>query len=287
MTADRLAEARTRLDAIAAAEAANPQIDPQRRTAAWLPDGVAPIAVVLLHGFTNNPLQYAELAPQLAARGHAVIVPRIRYHGYRDRMTDAIANLRAEDWEADALRALAIAALCGERVVVAGISVAGTLCGWLAARTAIDHAIAIAPFCGIAELFGGANDLFGATLRALPNLFLWWDPRRGAAQLPPHAYPRFSTRALGEGLRISTELVPRVAPPAHARRVTLVRNAADPIVNNAYAGRRFGALRACGVALDDVTIDVPNTHDVIEPQIPQARPGLVYPTLIALVEAPP
>ena len=282
---DRLAGARARLDAINVRECEDPRIAAKSRTAWWLHDAVAPVAVVLVHGFTSNPQQYAQLAPQLAARGHAVIAPRVRYHGYADRLTDEIAALTAGDWERDALEAIAIAALAGERVVVAGISVAGTLCGWLAARVAIDHAIAIAPFCGIRSLPGGVNDLLGSGLRTFPNRFSWWDPRRKMAQLPPHAYPRFSTRALGEGLRISTGLVAGAAGCAHARRATLVQNTADPIVNNPLARRRFEHLKRLGVDVRHVDIRVRHTHDVIEPTIPQARPDIVYPALIELIES--
>lgn len=279
-----LTAARARLDAINARECDDPRVAPKSRTGWWLHDAVAPVAVVLLHGFTSNPQQYAQLAPQLAARGHAVIVPRIRYHGYADRLSDEIAALTAADWEHDALEAIAVAALAGQRVVVAGISVAGTLCGWLAARVAIDHAIAIAPFCGVRELPGRANDLLGSGLRTFPNRFSWWDPRRKMEQLPPHAYPRFSTRALGEGLRLSTELTDGAANGAHARRATLVQNTAEPIVNNPYARRRFARLQPLGVDVRTVEICVRHTHDVIEPTIPQARPAVVYPKLIALIE---
>jgi alpha-beta hydrolase superfamily lysophospholipase len=279
----RIAEACARLDAILARERADLRIDPRNVTTWRLGERVAPLAVVLIHGFTNGPLQYAALAPQLAERGHAVIVPRIRYHGFRDRLTPAIAALRAEDWEAGALEAIEIAARCGERVAVLGISVAATLCGWLASRVALDRAVAVAPFCGVRGLPGRTNDAFAALLRALPNRFVWWDPRRRAAQLPLHAYPRFSTRALGETLRLSTGLVaPRAA--ARARAVTLVLNRADPIVDNAFARRRFEELRACGVALDVLEIAGPPMHDVIEPSIPGARPALVYPGLIAALE---
>lgn len=282
---DRIAQARARLEALAAEDRACADLDPDNGSRWWLPDGVADVAVVLVHGFTNNPRQYAQLGPALAARGHAVIAPRVRYHGYRDRLTDAIAALTAADWEESALRAIAIAALCGRRVVVAGISVAGALCGWLGSRTAVDHTIAIAPFCGIRELPGRANDAFGAALRAFPNRFIWWDPRRKQDQLPPHAYPRFSTHALGQSLVIPTQIAAREGGDGLARRVTLVLNSSEPIVNNAYAQRRFAELRDYGVEVNTVVVRVLHTHDIIEPQIPQARPDIVYPRLIELIES--
>jgi pimeloyl-ACP methyl ester carboxylesterase len=283
MSSDRIAKARELLETIAAGERADPRIAYGSRW--WVGDAVAPTAVVLMHGVTNSPPQYDRLAPELHARGHNVIVLRLPYHGYRDRMTTEIARMRAGDFESAALQAVALAALCGERVVVAGISVGATLAGWLAARTRIDTAIAIAPYCGLRTVPGGANDVLGAVLRAVPNAFLWWDPRVKAAQPPEHGYPRFATRVLGECLGISTRLTRAPSAP-HARRVYLVLNADEPAVNNAHAYRRFKPLRARGVELERVVLDgLPPVHDIIEPAIPQAQTELVYPPLIDLIEA--
>ena len=283
MADDGVAQARAQLEAIAAEERADPKIAHDTRW--WLGDDVAPVAVVLLHGVTNSPPQYDRFAPQLHARGHAVIVPRFPYHGYRDRMTTEIGRMRAEDFQSTALRAVALAALCGRRVVVAGISVAGTLAGWLAARTGIDLALAIAPYCGLRTVPGAANDALGALLRAAPNAFLWWDPRNKKNQPPEHGYPRFSTRVLGECLSISTTMGD--APPGpHARRAVLVLNDREPAVNNAHAERRFRALRERGVAVERVVLSgLPPIHDIIEPAIPQEQTELVYPPLIDLIEA--
>lgn len=277
----RIAQARARLDAILAQERADARI--AHRTRWWVGDDVTPTAVVLLHGLTNSPPQYDALAPLLHARGHAVIVPRFPLHGYRDRMTDALAALRAADLEATALEAVAIGALCGERVVVAGISIGATLAGWLAARVRIDTGIAFAPFCGLHELYGGLNDALGAVLRTLPNAFGWWDPRVKEKQPPSHGYPRFSTRALGESLLLSTD-IDRAAHAAHGRRAVLVLNANDPVINNAHAHRRFSALRGYGVDYERVVLEgLPKMHDVVEP-LPQAHTELVYPALIDLIE---
>ncbi|HEY6236472.1 MAG TPA: alpha/beta fold hydrolase [Candidatus Elarobacter sp.] len=282
VAADRVAQARARLEQILAAECADPKVAYYTRW--WIGDDIAPTTVLLLHGLTNSPPQYDTLAPLLHARGHAVIVPRLPLHGYRDRMTDALAALRATDLEAAALEAVAIAALCGERVVVAGISIGATLAGWLAARTRIDIGIAFAPFCGLKELYGGLNDTLGAVLRALPNKFGWWDPRVKEKQPPSHGYPRFATRALGESLLLSTD-IDRAPHAEHGRRAVLVLNANDPVVNNAHAHRRFSTLRSYGVDYERVVLQgLPKMHDVIEP-LPQAHTELVYPALIDLIEA--
>jgi pimeloyl-ACP methyl ester carboxylesterase len=279
---ERIAKARLLLEGIAAEERADPQVAHGSRW--WLHEDVVPTAVVLLHGLTNSPPQYDVLAPQLHARGHAVINLRLPYHGYRDRMTDAIVKLRAGDLEAVALQAVVIGALCGERVVVAGISVGAALAGWLAARTRIDLGIAIAPFSGIRELPAGANDAFGALMRTAPNLFGWWDPRVKQRQPPSHGYPRFSTRALGESLLISSEME-KTKSLEHGRRVVLVENANDPVVNNTHADRRFRALQSRGLSYERVILcGLPKMHDIVEPAVPQAKPNLVYPKLIDIIE---
>jgi esterase/lipase len=281
LAAERIARARARLGAVLAQERADPKIAHYTRW--WIADDVAPTAVVLLHGLTNSPPQYDALAPLLHARGHAVLVPRLPLHGYRDRMTGALAALRASDLEAAALEAVATAALCGDRVVVAGISIGATLAGWLAARTRIDVGIAFAPFSGLHELYGGLNDALGWVLRTLPNAFGWWDPRVKEKQPPVHGYPRFATRALGESLLLSTD-IDRVPRAVHGRRAVLVLNANDPVVNNAHAHRRFSTLLGYGVDYRRVVLQgLPKMHDVIEP-LPQAHTELVYPALTALIE---
>lgn len=281
---ERITEARARLAVLADDDRRDERIDPRYLGRSWVPDDVAPVAVVLLHGLTNAPPQYDRLAPELAARGHAVLVPRLPYHGYRDRMTDAIANLRAPDLELTALEAVAIAALCGERVVVLGVSVGGVVAGWIAGRTAIDTAIAVSPFCGLRFVPGTLNDALGAALRLAPNRFSWWEPRVKEGQPPPHGYPRFATRALGQSLLLSTEMR---APGSttHARKVVVVLNPREPVVNNAFGARRFGTLEGDGVIVSTVELTrAPNVHDIIEPAIPEARPEFVYPRLIEIIE---
>jgi pimeloyl-ACP methyl ester carboxylesterase len=281
---ERITEARARLAVITDDDQRDERIDPRYLGRSWLRDDVAPVSIVLLHGLTNAPPQYDRLAPQLADRGHAVLVPRMPYHGYRDRMTDAIANLRAVDLELTALEAVAIAALCGERVVVLGISVGAVLAGWIAARTSIDTAIAVSPFCGLRFVPGTLNDALGASLRVAPNRFSWWDPRLKESQPPPHGYPRFATRALGESLLMSTTMR---APGSttHARRAVVVLNPREPAVNNALALRRLGALAGDGVIVSAVELQrAPPVHDIIEPAVPQARTEFVYPRLIEIIE---
>ena len=59
--------------------------------------------------------------------------PRMPYHGYADRLTNALAALRAEGLVEAAFAAVDIARGLGERVAVLGISMGGLQCAYLGA----------------------------------------------------------------------------------------------------------------------------------------------------------
>jgi carboxylesterase len=262
-----------------------PLVDPANAYAAWLHRKHTKRAIVLLHGFTNNPRQFAVLGPELRADGYNVIAPRFPYHGYRDRMTDALARMRAADVLATALEAVILAAQLAERVDVLGLSLAGTVCAWLAQRVAIGQAVAIAPFFGIRDLNGPANDALTAAIDVLPNAFVWWDPVHRETQLPLHAYPRFATHALAESLSIG-EAVRRRGGPLRAQRLQFVLNPGDPIVNNALAERCAATLERGGAAIEVIRASgFPPRHDVIEPTLPDPPMRSVYPFIRDLLAA--
>jgi carboxylesterase len=83
-----------------------------------------PVGVLVLHGFTGSPRSMRPWAQALADAGLAVELPRLPGHGtsWQD-----MAVTRWPDWYSEADRSFtALAARC-ERVVVAGLSMGGTL----------------------------------------------------------------------------------------------------------------------------------------------------------------
>jgi len=270
---------------VTAADRANPRVDPHNAYATWLHRKRTKRAIVLLHGFTNNPRQFAVLGPELHADGYNVIAPRFPYHGYRDRMTDALALMRANDVLACALEAVILAAHVAERVDVLGLSLAGTVGAWLAQRVALGQVLAISPFFGIRDLNGPGNDALTAAMDVLPNIFVWWDPIHREAMLPHHAYPRFATHALAESLVIG-EAVRRREGSLRAQRLRFVLNPGDPIVNNDIAERCAADLRRRGSAVEVVhATGFPPRHDVIEPTLPDPPMTTVYPFLRELLRS--
>ena len=90
-----------------------------------------PHGALVLHGFTGCPQSMRPLAQAFAAAGCAVELPLLPGHG---TSVDDMLGTTWDDWSGCAERAYAdLAARC-DRVVVAGLSMGGTLTVWLAAR---------------------------------------------------------------------------------------------------------------------------------------------------------
>ncbi|HTD35528.1 MAG TPA: alpha/beta fold hydrolase [Candidatus Elarobacter sp.] len=246
-------------------------------------------AVLLLHGLTASPMQCDALARSLHANGDTVLVPRLPGHGARDRLTPQLRELRGAHLIAAAHEALAIARGLGTTVTVAGFSLGGLLTLWLAQHEHVDHAVAIAPFLGVACVPHRATAALAGALRRLPNLFLWWDPIRRERLMPEHGYPRYPTRAIAEALGVATRLtaLARSAPPA-TRRISIVSNASETGVSNAAARAIAGAWRAHGtgteIALHRIT-GLPPSHDVIEPLREGTLARRAYRTLLPILHA--
>ncbi len=90
-----------------------------------------PIGVLVLHGFTGNPQSMRPLADGLVAAGFSVEMPLLSGHG---TVIEDMLETRWSDWSADAEAALQRLQARTEKVVVAGLSMGGSLTIWLATR---------------------------------------------------------------------------------------------------------------------------------------------------------
>lgn len=96
----------------------------------WSATG-GPHGVLVLHGFTGNPQSMRGWAEAFAAAGFAVELPLLPGHG---TSVDDLLATGWSDWSAaadDAYRQLAARV---DKVVVAGLSMGGSLTAWLASR---------------------------------------------------------------------------------------------------------------------------------------------------------
>ena len=246
-------------------------------------------AIVLLHGFTNCPKQFDSLAALLYARGDNVYQPRVPRHGLADRMTTALAGLTAEELTATAESALDLAHGLGDRVTVAGLSSTGVAAAWLAAhRDDLDEAVVIAPAFAPRGWSSAWSRPLTTLLLAAPNVFAWWDSKlKEKVPGPRQCYPRFASRGLAQVYRLGLSVLDGAAArrPA-ARRVVLVTTAMDEGVGNAPTHALAGRWRSRGA--DVVAYEFPESlgvhHDMIDPEQPYQRIGVVYPRLLALFD---
>jgi len=99
----------------------------------WSATGTEPVGALCIHGFTGNPSSMRGVAEAFAAAGLHVELPRLPGHG---TVVDDMLDTRWEDWAGEAEAAYQRLAARVERVIVAGLSMGGTL----SLRVAADHA---------------------------------------------------------------------------------------------------------------------------------------------------
>src|SRR5260370_4421510 len=134
-----------------------PNVNPVCRTRLYVHGRRTERSLVLLHGFTNCPQQFGDLGKAFYELGWNVLIPRYPRHGYSDRLTTSIAELRADMLIALANRSAEAGAGLGERLTVAGLSLGGILTGYLAPTPAdVDPALRIGALFGVGPIPGWA-----------------------------------------------------------------------------------------------------------------------------------
>lgn len=97
---------------------------------AWSAPG-GPHGALVVHGFTGSPQSMRGLAEAFAAAGFSVELPRLPGHG---TSVEDMLTTDWSDWSAAVEEAYTSLAGRCEKVVVAGLSMGGTLSLWLASR---------------------------------------------------------------------------------------------------------------------------------------------------------
>lgn len=247
--------------------------------------GRAERCVILLHGFTNCPAMYRQLAVRLYELGSNVYVPLLPRHGLQDRLNTELAALKAAELTRACVDALARGTQLGEEVTVAGISLGAVLAAWLAQRRPeVDRAVIVAPIFCAPHVPEWLSDGVAHLAELVPNFWLWWDPKaKAAVKGPPHAYPRFPSRAYAEMLKLGYEVkqAARSEPP-RARELRVVINQNDPAVNNKATLRLVQRWRRQGaqVSVYQFPKEQGLLHDLISADQVYQRIDVVYPVLI-------
>ena len=280
-----VAEARARFGLLAALD--GPEISRAGHSRLFAGDAPARQAVVLIHGFTNCPEQWVTFSKDLVADDCAVVIPRLPGHGFADRSSRTIGRVTTRELLTIASDAIDIAAGLSDRVVVAGLSIGGSIAVWLALRRSdIATAVSIVPFIGIANLNAPANAFAAWALSTLPDFFIPWDPSGKNLSIPPYGYTHFPTRVLGECLTVGMGCYDEAKSLVPRGNVHFLLNAKEPACNNELSlemARRFTIDRS-GSTETVVLDDLPANHDIIDPTNPEARTSIVYPRVRELIE---
>jgi pimeloyl-ACP methyl ester carboxylesterase len=278
------AEAAAAIEAIVARDRADATLAPTALPRFYHHGHAVEHAVVLFHGFTNCPQQFDELAQQFHRRGCNVYVPRIPYHGERDRLTRALDGLSTPVLADAATQAYELASGLGTGVSACGLSLGGTMALYLAQTQPIAHAVPVAPFLMPIGIPGWVGLPAMTVISWLPDRYMWWDPRVKEKCRPDYAYPGFPSHSLAELIFFGNAIVQSNAP-ARGHRCTLVLNKTESAVNNGYATSLLDRWNAGGAAYERVVLDDLGSprHDIIDPTTFAEAPALVYPKLEAIV----
>jgi alpha-beta hydrolase superfamily lysophospholipase len=246
-----------------------------------------PKVFVLLHGLTASPPQFAEFGRRLYERGANVMIPALPRHG-ADRLSTVLQDLSRDELVDFAQRILYEARGYGERIIVIGFSLGGTIALWIAQHERIKRAVAIAPFLGLSWLPDRLAPLAAAVTLRLPNKWLWWHPFERERLMPAHGYPRYPTHALARSYHLARELLDdaRATPPLTCD-IVLVVNDSEMAVRNRSTRRLAASWEAHGTAR--ITMHhlrgLPPSHDVIEPLRAPKIVERIYPMLIELADS--
>jgi esterase/lipase len=244
--------------------------------------------IVLLHGYTKSPHEFLPLGQLLFAKGYNVLIPRLPHHGLADHMTTDQALLTAEEIAAFANEVVDCAHGLGDHITVAGLSAGGLTTAWAAQnRSEIEKAVIMSPAFGYKDVRTSLTRPAMNAYLTLPNSFKWWDEKLQERLKPDLYYPRWSTHALAQLLRLSFATQQRAAEhgPA-AQSILVITNANDASVNNEMTARVVESWRRN--ASDKVnTFEFPASkgldHDFIDPDMPNQQTQTTYPILIDLI----
>jgi carboxylesterase len=245
-------------------------------------------AVVLIHGFTDSPRQFASLADSLYALGDNVLVPRLPHHAERGKNVSELSRLTASELVRTADHAVDIAAGLGDTVVVLGLSVGGTLAVWAGEhRAEVRRAVVIAPPFEATHIPSMLEKSIVNIGAHVPNV----NRRSAPDSTRPDRDPGFSTRGLAQVLRLGIAVRHDAEhPTVGSAEMLFLINANDHTVKAAPIFDVARAWNAHGAPA--VVYEIPDSlglpHNIVDPMYRnEATP--VLPALVALAhgEHPP
>lgn len=247
--------------------------------------------ILFFHGYTTCPEQFTELGRMFFENGYNVLIPCMPHHGWKDRLTDELKYLTAEELAEYGNRSMDIACGLGKRVIALGISGGGTVVSWLAQnRSELDVAVPLAAFLRMYVLPAFLTIPFINLFSLLPNFFVWWDPR--TKEKNPfsiyYAYPRYSFRTLAEVMRLGLAVrrQAKIQGPA-ASKILVMENDFDKGVSNVEIEKLTLLWKAHNpekVSSYHFARDMKMLHDIITPGTPGIPTAEIYARILQVVE---
>jgi pimeloyl-ACP methyl ester carboxylesterase len=243
--------------------------------------------VVLMHGLTMTPDQFAWVGGVLRDAGYRVLLPLMPDHGRTDGSSAALADVRAEDLTAWADSVIDIAHGFGGPVWVLGLSAGGLMASWCArVRPEVTRVAAIAPFAAPHGYRWSIVRMAARLEGMLPATMHYWDPVLQAdAELSPYGYPGFPLRGASAYMRVSEALRDgRLAQQPNLESAVLVLNDGDDQVSDPRARELFrSAFYETAIRYEEITLpgSLGWKHDFIDPWLsPRPNPKAVLEVLL-------
>jgi esterase/lipase len=243
--------------------------------------------IILMHGMTNCPQQFVELAPIFYEQGYNVLVPRMPHNGLADPDTDNLKYLKAAELRNCSNAMVDIARGLGDHITYLGLSVGGLMAAWVAQyRDDVNKAVIIAPSFTISPYLGvGISRIIMRMFLILPNIMT--QRLKPFKDGPEHNYLGFATQGLGEMMRFGFSIYDTSKKTsAAAQSVLVITNAADPAVNNKIPLKVAKNWQANGLKqLNQYQFDAKYKliHDIIDPGQKLQNVAVSYPILLDLL----
>lgn len=241
---------------------------------------------VLLHGYTNCPYMFRRLGADLHELGWNVLMPRYPYHGYVDKLSTDQGKLTAEDLVTTTDEAIDTAEGLSERVVVGGLSAGGVAAAWAAQnRPEVDHVVGLAPMVNLRPI----PDWFAAqvsnAVRTVPDIQYWWDPGKRESIPPDYGYPKLSSHAVAELIRLGMVTLQQARSDPHAaEHVVLTTNPGDGAVKPETVEAIVAAWQANGASAEvyEWPAEMGLGHNMVDDAVNTGKFDAIYPILIDL-----
>lgn len=243
--------------------------------------------IILMHGMTNCPQQFVELAPIFYEQGYNVLIPRMPHNGLADTDTDDLRYLKAAELRVSSNTMVDIARGLGDHITFLGLSVGGLMAAWVAQyRQDVNKAVIIAPSFTIGPRLGvGMSRVIMRLFLILPNIMT--QRLKPFKDGPDHNYLGFATRGLGEMMRFGFSIYDTSKDSsAAAQSVLVITNAADAAVNNKIPLQVAKNWQINGLKeLNKYEFDAKYKliHDLIDPGQKQQNIAVSYPILLELL----